>query len=246
MEIGDEFMEMFLYYFLIFFIYSVLGWIAESIFVSVKKKKIVNRGFLVGPYCPIYGFGALIMVIYIYQYKGNLFTVFILSLVICTILEYITSYLMEKLYKARWWDYSDRTFNLNGRVCGLNAILFGVAGVFTVYVTQPIFDIFFININKILLIVMTILFLFIFVIDTIISSNIVKKLRYNLSNVELKKDSTQEMKRLVQEVLDKSQTKTISFLESRLIKAFPSVDLKTFFKIKNKKSKRIRDMFKKK
>ena len=135
-------MQTFFYYFIIFFAYSVIGWIVESTFVSLQAKPIhfVNRGFLIGPYCPIYGCGSLGMILYLEQYKDNIITVFLLSVVICSILEYFTSYIMEKLFKTRLWDYSEKKFNLNGRICGENAILFGLGGVAIIYISHPILN----------------------------------------------------------------------------------------------------------
>ena len=101
-------MELFFKYFLLFLIYAILGWIMESALVSFQSGKLINRGFLIGPYCPIYGWGGLIITLYLTQYKDNIFTVFFLAVIVCSILEYFTSYIMEKIFKARWWDYSDR------------------------------------------------------------------------------------------------------------------------------------------
>ena len=88
-------------YFMMFMIYAVAGWIMECTLGVIQKHKFVNRGFLIGPYCPIYGCGSLGMIIYLEQYKDNIVTVFLLSVVICSVLEYFTSYIMEKLFKTR-------------------------------------------------------------------------------------------------------------------------------------------------
>ena len=135
-----NYLQIFLNYFLLFFIYSLLGWIAESIYVSIKEKKFVNRGFLIGPYCPIYGFGSILMILYLTQYKDNFVTVFLLGIFICCLLEYMTSYLMEKIFKARWWDYSDKKYNLNGRICGENALLFGLGSIVIIYLLNPFIE----------------------------------------------------------------------------------------------------------
>ena len=131
-------MNTFLYYFFIFIIYTFLGWVLEVAFIFIRTKRFVNRGFLIGPACPIYGFGALIMMFYLTQYKDEPFTVFIMGAFICSTLEYITSYIMEKIFKARWWDYSDKKFNVNGRICLTYAFLFGLCGVIMICFTNPI------------------------------------------------------------------------------------------------------------
>ena len=136
-------MELLFYYFLIFFIYSFLGWMIETINCSIMaKKKILNRGFLIGPYIPIYGTGALVMILFLTEYKKDPFVLFCMAVVYCSLIEYITSYLMEKLFLARWWDYTHEKFNLNGRICGLNSLLFGLCSIGVIYFIQPILILF--------------------------------------------------------------------------------------------------------
>lgn len=238
-------MQTILYYFLIFFIYSVLGWLMESLYVSICQKKTVNRGFLIGPYCPIYGCGSLIMILYLEQYKNNILTVFILGLTICSFLEYITSYLMERIFKARWWDYSNQKFNLNGRICGKNAILFGIGGILVIYLTQPIIEKLLSNLNNTWITILSIFFFTICTIDTIISFKIVNKLKKNLSYVEVRKDSTQELKNLVLEAINSNinNKANINIFQKRIINAFPDFDIIKFVNLKKKK---ITGLFKKK
>ena len=114
--------------FLWFLFYSFCGWVYESILVSILERRPVNRGFLNGPLCPIYGVGAVGAVVVLGQVHNPL-VVFLLSMVGASILEYVTSWVMEALFHARWWDYSDYKFNLNGRICLLGAFVFGVGGV---------------------------------------------------------------------------------------------------------------------
>ena len=105
-------------YILLFFFYSAGGWLLESIYCSIGEKKIINRGFLTGPLCPIYGTAAIVMVVLIYNpFRDNALVVFLLGIVLCYIVEYITSYIMEKLFAARWWDYTYELLNINGRIC---------------------------------------------------------------------------------------------------------------------------------
>lgn len=111
-------------YYLLFFIYSVIGWIIEVTNIFITKKKFINRGFLIGPYCPIYGFGGILMTILLEKYYENIILTFIFSIFICAMLEYFTSYLLEKIFNARWWNYSNRKFNINGRICFGNLIIF--------------------------------------------------------------------------------------------------------------------------
>lgn len=96
-------MKTFFTYFILFLIYSFVGWAIEVVVTFNKDKKFVNRGFLLGPYCPIYGFSSIIMILYLSRYRNSFITVFLLAVVVCSIMEYLVSYLMEKLFKAKWW-----------------------------------------------------------------------------------------------------------------------------------------------
>ena len=112
------------HYFLWFLFYSFVGWVYESILVSCQQHRLVNRGFLNGPLCPIYGTGAT-LAIAVLGNVHNPVIIFLVSMVGATILEYSTSWVMEQLFHARWWDYSNFRFNLQGRVCLLGALIFG-------------------------------------------------------------------------------------------------------------------------
>lgn len=230
-------MKTFLYYFSIFFIYSVLGWLIESTYVGIKQNKFTNRGFFIGPYCPIYGFGSLIIILYLEQYKNNIITVFLLAILLCSTLEYITSYLMEKLFHARWWDYSKEKFNLNGRICGKNALLFGIGGLFIIYIAQPCINKILLIINEKILLVIIIIALILCTIDTIISLKIVNKFKNTLRNIDIKKDATQDFSKLVKEVLKSNH----EILQKRLLTAFPDIELKRLANIK----KDIKELLKK-
>lgn len=130
-------MSSFLNHFLYFFIYSFGGWVCECIYCSIPAKKFINRGFLYGPYCPIYGFGALLVTLLLDGYLSNPLLVFLLGMLLTSILEYVTSYVMEKLFHKKWWDYSHYRININGRVCLLNSTLFGLMALFVIYVLHP-------------------------------------------------------------------------------------------------------------
>ncbi|WP_240068659.1 putative ABC transporter permease [Enterococcus faecalis] len=122
---------------LLFFIYSFIGWLWETVYCSLKAKKFVYRGFLVGPYCPIYGFGVLSVLYFVEPFENNLLVLYVGSAVLVTILEYITSYGLEKLFHASWWDYHDVPFNLNGRVALPVSLFWGLGCVLIVKVIQP-------------------------------------------------------------------------------------------------------------
>lgn len=222
-------MNYILTWFLFFFIYSILGWAIETTLVMYQTKKFVDRGFLIGPYIPIYGFGSILMILYLTQYKDNIITVFLLGVIICSILEYLTSYIMEVLFKTRWWDYSNEKFNLNGRICGKNCLLFGLGGIIIIYLIQPILEKIIRLIPNIIFIPLTIILISIFIIDLIISLNVINKFKNTLSDKDLKKDSTIEFSNAVGEFL----TNNHKVLEKRLYQAFPNINLDKFIEIKN-------------
>lgn len=123
--------------FLWLMIYSFIGWVYESILCSIKAKKFINRGFLNGPICPVYGFGALIVIIILGNTPDNPLVLFLASMVLTGILEYFTAYLLEHFFHAKWWDYSSRPFNINGRVCLLGALVFGLLSVLLLTYVHP-------------------------------------------------------------------------------------------------------------
>lgn len=214
-------MQIFLLYFIYFICYSIIGWIAETLFVMLKTKKFVDRGFLIGPYCPIYGWGSILMILYLTQYKDNILTVFILGVVICSVLEYLTSYFMEILFKTRWWDYSNKKFNLNGRICGENCLLFGLGGIIVIYLIHPPLSKLILSIPNNIFISISILLIIIFIIDNIISLNVINKFKRTLTSIDLRKDSTQEFSKAVRESLINNR----KILQKRLYSAFPNIDL---------------------
>lgn len=122
--------------FIWFMFYSITGWVYESFICSLGARHFVNRGFLNGPYCPIYGFGAVLDLILLGRIE-NPFLLFVLGAVVACTLEYLTSYGMEKIFHARWWDYSKRKFNINGRICLLGAVVFGLFAVVLIRWIHP-------------------------------------------------------------------------------------------------------------
>lgn len=123
--------------FLYFILYSFLGWCCETVYCSVIQRRWVNRGFLNGPLCPVYGFGALLVLFLLRDVRHSFTALFLSGMVVTSVLEYLTSYILEKLFHMHWWDYSHMRFNLNGRVCLLNSCEFGLLSVFVVMFLHP-------------------------------------------------------------------------------------------------------------
>lgn len=128
--------------FLLFFTYCIFGWVWECIYMSILEKTLLNRGFLNGPYIPIYGFGGLAVYFTLQVLNSplrniNTLKIFFIGLFFATTLEYLTSVLLEKIFKARWWDYTDYKFNLNGRICLIASLFWGFISVMFVQVINP-------------------------------------------------------------------------------------------------------------
>ncbi|MCI5835137.1 MAG: putative ABC transporter permease [Firmicutes bacterium] len=199
-------------YFILYIIYSFIGWVIEVIATSKDNKGFVNRGFLIGPYCPIYGTCALLMIL-ILPNQENIFLLFLMSLLICSISEYLTSYVMEKLFKARWWDYSSRRFNLNGRICLKISLGFGLLGVILVRYVNPFITSYLIKIPNNIVDIIFYILIIIFAIDNIISFKVVLKIKETTKFIKM--DNTREITEKVKAILGNS------FLVKRLLKAFP-------------------------
>lgn len=110
---------------LYFFLLGFLGWVCESVFCSIKDRTIVNRGFLNGPLCPIYGVGGMIVICFLNPLGSNIAELFLAGMLTCTVLEYTASFILEKLFRTSWWNYSHIKFNINGRVCLRYSLIFG-------------------------------------------------------------------------------------------------------------------------
>lgn len=125
-------------FFLWFIFYSCAGWVYESILCSITDKKLVNRGFLNGPVCPVYGFGAIAVIFFLSDNQSSYLELFVTGAFLACTIEYITSVLLEKLFHAKWWDYTRYKFNIQGRVCLLGAIVFGTFSVVLIKFIHPI------------------------------------------------------------------------------------------------------------
>lgn len=211
-------------YFLLFISYAFLGWCMEVICKFIQYKKFINRGFLIGPYCPIYGWGALAITILLKRYMEDPLVLFVMSTLICSIIEYLTSYFMEKKYHARWWDYSNKKFNINGRICLETLIPFGILGVAIMYGTNPILFKLYNQIPQLVINILTAILFIGFILDNIISSNIISSI--NVEGNKLIKDNTEEITEKIKQVLRQK-----SWLHRRLINAYPGLkDIKVKIK----------------
>ena len=239
-------MYAFCYLFLLFFVYAILGYLCEIFYCSCIEKKVVfNRGFCLGPYCPIYGIGSILMLLLLSKYKNDPIVLIFMSAIICSFVEYITSAILEKIFKARWWDYSDKKFNIEGRICLENTFFFGIGGFIIIYLVNPIIMRVFNWLPKMVLIIIAIVCLLIFIADLILTIVTLGRIKI-AQNKFLKKDATEEITKLVRLEIVKNKS-----LALRLFKAFPNVNAsdskKTLIKLKEyleRRDKRKKKRFK--
>ncbi len=206
-------------FFILFLIYSFFGWIVECIYCSFEQKKFcIDRGFLIGPYCPIYGSCALIMMLFLDKYLNDPIALFLFIMVIASLIEYFTSLLMEKLFNVRWWDYSHLPFNIEGRVCLIIILGFGFLGLIFMYVVNPIVFGIVSSIKHELLVGISIFLLLLFLIDCILSFIVITKLKLSFS--KFTGDSTSAIDVEVRKFLHNN-----TYFISRLFKAFPMINI---------------------
>ncbi len=171
-------------WFILLMVYSFIGWIYESIVVSVEERRLVNRGFLNGPICPVYGFGGLIIISLLYNKVENTFVLFLICMVITTTLEYITAIILEKVFDARWWDYSNYPLNFQGRICLLGAVVFGILGVLALRHWHP----FLLNLLEIIppwvLVVIFCIWFLAFVVDMVVTIRHLFRLNNRLQEIQ--------------------------------------------------------------
>lgn len=201
-------------WFIIFIIYSIAGWCMEVIINIFQHHKFINRGFLVGPICPIYGTGAVAISLVLSGAESP-FAIFCVSLVGSAILEYLASYLMEKFFRVRWWDYSNKPFNINGRICLTSLIAFGFFGVLAIKVITPALQSTLGELPAWLLYLIASSLFTILIADIFLSLWLVLGVRVTVGTVQ--KDATDEISERVQEILMGKGK-----LNRRLVKAFPN------------------------
>ncbi|MBE5808458.1 MAG: hypothetical protein E7317_08975 [Clostridiales bacterium] len=173
-------------YALLFFAYAFLGWCAEVAFAALTTKSFINRGFLNGPVCPIYGFGAVGVLLSIYSLNArmpqtrNIAVLCLLSLVITTLIELVAGFALEKMFHTRWWDYSDARWNIGGYVCPQFSLLWSAACVFVVKVIEPALDIALARIPLWAVFAMDMLFTLLTAVDIVVTAASIRSLNDHL------------------------------------------------------------------
>lgn len=205
-------------YILLFFTASFLGWCMEVACKLVQFGRFINRGFLIGPWCPIYGFGTVLITLLLSRFTDDPLAVFGLAILLCGTLEYLTSYVMEKAFHARWWDYSAKKFNLNGRVCADTLIPFGLLGLGMIYFVKPFLFRLYGMMSQAALRAVCETLLMLFLADTALSGITLLRLRRHAAALE--GDSTEAITGAVREALSAQPA-----LIRRILRAFPDASL---------------------
>ena len=240
-----------------FVIYSFLGWVLESIFRSICEKKIINTGFLYGPFCPIYGIGAIIMILGLTHFKGQYINVFAISFVVLTVWEYIVGWLLEKIFKTQYWDYSKHKFNIQGRVCLTNSFFWGILGMVFINFIHPFIQSKMLNLDIVTLKITIYMILVFMLVDAIICVIKVKNIKTTLQKVEeLNKEIKEKLKEIkenkkypdkekmtenIQKMVDELKIKRNRIMRNlyryvyRLKQAFPAINTKEITTILSKK-----------
>ena len=204
-------------WFLLFYLYCFIGWIWESCYVSLKKHEWVNRGFLKGPLLPIYGSGAIVVLISTLTVENNLLLVFVIGMISATILEYITGIAMEKLFHVRYWDYSKEPFNINGHICLISSLAWGVFSVLLVRFVNPnIASLVIIIPNGISEVISYIITVFI-TIDAVQSFNEAMDLKNILIKFTERNDAITNIKKRV-EIVEAFVNEDVKSIQEKLIK----------------------------
>lgn len=247
-----------------FIIYSFLGWVMESIVRTICEKKLINTGFLHGPFCPIYGIGSIILFLFLGHFENKPVLLFFIGMIVLTFWEYIVGVMLEKIFKTKYWDYSDQKFNFQGRVCLVNSICWGGLAVILVKYIHPFIESLVAKVDLTLLYYIIGIIAVLMFIDMIISIIKVKNIQSTLEQVEkLNKEIKEKLKEIkvikkekdtekaistesiqqVVEKLKKKRNRTIIHLYRnvhRLKKAFPAINTKEITEVLNKKVEKYR------
>ena len=228
--------EIFVYGSLIFYLCSFIGYLLEVFWCYIGSKKFVNRGFLCGPVIPVYGVGAVLILFCLLRYYADPIVVFVFGIIITSALEYFTSFLLEKIFHNKWWDYSNRKYNINGRICLQNSFSFGILSLLIIYVVTPGFYFLFSLLSFKIWMILSIIFTIIFVLDVTYSVIIAYNLRNRIIIVEELKNEKIAMIPIIFEKRLKENIAGFKAFPSRLLKAFPTLEIqnhKSFEIMKN-------------
>jgi uncharacterized membrane protein len=220
-----DYREIFFDYFLYFIIYSMLGWVAEVVFHLYTEKKLINRGFLNGPWCPIYGTGAISMIIILNRLPQNPILLFFAGAILASLIELITGLTLERLFGNKWWDYSENKFNIKGYISLKFSILWGIATIILIDFIQPTIEMFLSNFSLPTLVIIHNITLIVFVVDVTLTISSLIELKNILA--ELKNIAGElNLKKIQDELLSNKISNLAMRVKNRqiyLIKVYPKL-----------------------
>lgn len=201
----------------IFFVYSFIGWCGEAAMAAVHRRKFVNRGFVSGPICPVYGAGAAAVAVFLPELKDQLFFLFLGGMIVTTFVEYLTGRILELIFHRKWWDYSDQRFNLDGYVCLKNSVVWGICSVLMICFFDPLLCRLLVLIPRlagdILLWILGVLL----VIDAVGSGVAVLGLKKKQSRITQITEELHKTSKLLENALT-------TRIQKRMVKAFPNIE----------------------
>lgn len=209
-------METLLYILTYFILYSFAGWLLESISKTIAQKKLVNSGFLKGPICPIYGFGALIMLLSLEFLKQKPILLFLAAFIVLSVWEYIVGVFLEKVFKTKYWDYSHVKFNFQGRICLKNSIYWGILGLIFICYIHPFVETYIEKIPTNILLYSNILIGITIIVDLIESSIAITNFETMVNKINDMNVSIKEKVKELKELKGKSKQKIISIEKSTI------------------------------
>ncbi len=209
----------FLTWIIFFSIYSFLGWVCEVMYCSIPVKKFINRGFLKGPVCPVYGFGAVFVILIMNWLNINEpILIFIFGGVIASIIEFLADILLEYVFHTRLWNYSNRKFNIKGRVCLFNSSLFATLSLVLMEIVHPFISFLISGFSNITIIITASIIILIFIVDISVSVSEIINLNITLRNMNI-----------LEQVKKEFNKKEFKFKRlKRLINAFPELEHKRY------------------
>lgn len=201
------------YSILYFFVYGFLGWCTEVIFAAFKQHRFVNRGFLNGPICPIYGVGVTLVVACLEAFQSNLLLLYLSSVILVTVLEGVTGWAMDKLFHNKWWDYSKLPLNIGGYVCLLFSLIWGVACVVIVYFIHPLIHQVLSWIPHIIGLVLIVILAAALIADVIVTSSAILKFNQYLERLKHITDELHEISDQIGEELYQNAMRVLDVQE---------------------------------
>ena len=188
----------------VFFIYAFIGWCVEVSFVAITRGKVVNRGFLNGPVCPIYGVGMVGILYALEPLKDNAIVLFIGGVVICSVLELFTGWILDKIFRMRWWDYSENRFNIGGYICLEFSIMWGLGSMIMVNMIHPMIYGVVSKIPLMVIYALLVIFAIAFIIDIIVTVKEIVGFKKSLGQLEKIADGLKDIGDQLKDVVGNS------------------------------------------